>query len=92
VLVGGGEVSVGVGVEVTTNAGMVGLGVISVMVGGSSPEGSSCIASNRAATTVRTTITNVPMAIATRCQGEVEPFPLSEGSNDTWLPPFHYIE
>lgn len=88
VLVGGGEVNVGEGVNVTTSAGMVGLGVISTMAGGSSPEGNSCIASNRAATTVSTTIINVPMAIATRCQGEVEPFPLSEGSKDTWLPSF----
>ena len=88
VLVGGGDIGVGDGVNVITSAGTVGLGVITTTSSG----GNSCIASNKAATTVSTTIINVPMAIATRCQGEVEPFPLDEGSKDTWLPSFpHYF-
>ena len=56
----------GAGVKVTITEGVVGVGLISTTAGGSSLSGRSCIAKNKAATTVRTTIITVPMAIATR--------------------------
>ena len=56
----------GEGVKVTITEGVVGVGLISTTAGDSSLSGRSCIAKNKAATTVRTTIITVPMAIATR--------------------------
>ena len=80
---GSGDVvgeTVAVAVEVARAA--VGVGLISTATGVSSP-GRSCIAKKMAATTVSTTMTKVPMAIATRCVGELIPFPFAGGSVDT---------
>ena len=84
---GGSGDTVREAVAVDVAGAVVGVGLISTATGVSSP-GRSCIAKKMAATTVSSTMSKVPIAMATRCMDELVPLSLTGGSVDTFLASF----